>query len=121
MKGFWPTIREAFAEPQQPEPYGAPPKPRIAVVRRAPAREEFAAWRDEPVTRFVFAALRSAAGAQHDAWADTSWEGGLADQNLLNELRVRADAYKSLEEADYEGFCEWAGVDPEPLAEGANG
>lgn len=99
------------------EPIGAAttprPRPRIAAVNRAPTRDEFAAWRDEPVTQFVFAALRRAQQAQRDGWLVASWQGGDADGNLLTELRARADAYASLEEADYLAFCEWAGVEPE--------
>jgi hypothetical protein len=91
----------------------------LAAVRSAPSREEFAAWRDHPVTQFVFVALNAAAGEQRKAWDETSWEGGSADENLLLELRVRADAYNSMQEADYEGFCEWAGVEPEPVEQGA--
>jgi hypothetical protein len=91
-------------------------RPRLAAVRSAPSREEFAAWRDHPVTQFVFVALNAAAGEQRKAWDETSWEGGSADENLLLELRVRADAYNSMQEADYEGFCEWANLEPEPDA-----
>lgn len=89
----------------------------LALVRSAPSREEFAAWRDHPVTLFVFAALSNASAEQRNAWSETSWEGGEANENLLLELRTRADAYNSMQEADYEGFCEWAGVEPEPLVE----
>src|SRR5690349_7175053 len=89
------------------------PKPRLAAVTTAPSREAFEAWRDHPVTQFVFAALRRAAAEQRAAWTETSWISGEADKNLLSELRTRADAYTSLEEADYEGFCEWAGLEPE--------
>jgi hypothetical protein len=99
----------------KPNPKGV----RLAAVRSAPSREEFAAWRDHPVTQFVFVALNAAAGEQRKAWDETSWEGGSADENLLLELRVRADAYNSMQEADYEGFCEWAGVEPEPVEQGA--
>jgi hypothetical protein len=86
-------------------------KPRLAAVTKAPSREAFDAWREHPVTLFVFAALSHAARENETAWKDASWQGGIADQVLLNELRVRADAYKSLEEGGYEAFCEWAGVE----------
>lgn len=88
-------------------------KPRLAAVTRAPSREAFDAWRDNPVTQFVFAALRNAAKEQRAAWAEASWEGGIAEQTLLSELRCRADAYNSMQEGDYEAYCEWAGVEPE--------
>ena len=89
-------------------------KPRLAVAKRAPAREEFRSWRNDPTTQFVFAALRAAQANQKAAWEELSWVGGDADELALIEFRTRADAYAGLEEADYEGFCEWAGVDPQP-------
>lgn len=91
-----------------------PPKPKLAAaVRFAPSRDAFEAWREHPVSLFVFAALSRAADEQQTTWATTSWHGGTADQALLNELRVRADAYRAIEEGAYEAFCEWAGVEPE--------
>lgn len=100
-------------EPAPPVVDVPPPAPRPAAVRAAPSREAFDAWREQPVTLFVFAALNHAADEQQTTWATTSWHGGLADQALLSELRVRADAYKAIEEGGYEAFCEWAGVEPE--------
>jgi hypothetical protein len=89
--------------------------PRLATVRSAPSREEFAAWRDHPVTQFVFAAMRAVAEEQEQSWHDQSWNGGNCDPVELNGLRARADTYTSMEEGGYESFCEWAGVEPEPL------
>jgi hypothetical protein len=112
-------FRDIFSEPDAlviKPGVGAPYwPPRLASVRSAPSREEFAAWRDHPVTLFVFAALSNASAEQRKAWDETSWDGGVSDENLLLELRTRADAYNSMQEADYEGFCEWAGVEPEPV------
>lgn len=88
-------------------------KPRLAAVTNAPTRDAFDAWREHPVTQFVFQALTRAAKTQETAWVEQSWDGGTADQALLSELRVRADAYNSMQEGDYEAFCEWAGVTPE--------
>ena len=93
------------------------PGVRLAAVRAAPSREEFAAWRDHPVTLFVFAALNEAQRAQREHWDAASWSDGIASQELLNELRVRADAYAAMEQGDYEAYCEWAGVDPQPEEE----
>lgn len=95
------------------------PKPKLTVVTPAPSREEFAAWRSEPITGFAFAALRAAHRAQKEQWDEASWNGGLAEQETLIMLRTRADAYAALEEADYEAFCQWAGVEPEKEAKDA--
>ena len=121
-------FREIFAEPLPPVSptigegrsilSDEKPKPRLAAVRSAPSREEFAAWRDHPVTLFVFAAMRAVAEEQEQSWHDQSWNGGNCDPLELNGLRARADTYTSMEEGDYEAFCEWAGVDPEPLEGG---
>jgi hypothetical protein len=90
------------------------PKPRLVAVTHAPSRDEFRAWRDDSTTQFVFAALRAAQANQKTAWDEMAWVGGVADELALVEYRTRADAYAGLEQADYEAFCEWAGVDPEP-------
>lgn len=95
------------------------PKPTLAMARHAPAREEFKAWRDDPVTRFAFAALRQASEATRELWTETTWATGVANPQLLAELRARADAYDAIEAATYEAFCEWLGLEPEPLADEA--
>lgn len=77
-----------------------------------PSRDEFDTWLDHPVTQFVLAALEQAAQAQESEWRHWSWEMGKADQGQLNALRTRADAYRSIGETGYEGFCEW--LEPAP-------
>ena len=107
------TLADWLAFPlrqSSPAPEPAPEKPsrpRIAAVVHVPTSEEFDAWRAEPVTQFVFAALRAAQDAQRDQWQAASWVRGEADELLLTELRTRADAYAGLEETDYDGFCGW--------------
>jgi hypothetical protein len=126
-------FRGIFSEPERPEAPEWPEwvefkpgvheavgreiagKPRLATVRSAPSREEFAAWRDHPVTQFVFAAYREQIATCEQSWLAQSWEGGTADQETLNELKARADTYAALEESDYEAFCEAVGVEPEPV------
>lgn len=121
---WWDYLREIFA----PEPVGAVSEgpglekrpPRLVPIPlwgRAPTREDFTRWLDDPITLFVFEALSTAAAAQQKAWNEISWDGGSCDPLLLVELRTRADAYKSLQEGTYEAFCEWLEVEPEPLPE----
>lgn len=69
-----------------------------------PSEEEFAAWRDDPVTKWVLMACRQAASDCRRHWEETSWANGQADQGLLTEQRVRADAYLALAETDYTGW-----------------
>lgn len=79
--------------------------------------EDFARWRDDPVTRAVFAALAAAARAQKDQWDAASWGGGTVRPDdlsrLLMELRVRADAYRALAEMTFEDLAAWLGADDE--------
>ena len=88
-------------------------KPRLAAVNRAPSREEFAAWRDDPSTRFVMAALARNAEECREKWLNLSWDRGEADQRTLDALRERSDALLGFT-ADYEAFCETLGLEPEP-------
>ena len=109
---FGPEVSE-YLEPK-PEPR---PKPRLRAVRRAPAREDFAQWKELPVTRFVMAAFRAQAQLCETTWHDQTWEAGAVDPNALVDLKARADTYMALEESGYEAFCDACGVDPEPLPE----
>lgn len=76
-----------------------PKQPRPAITE-----EEFAAWRDEPVTQRILGTLSAMADAQREGWMASSWEGGNADPLLLTELRTRADAYQALSEGSYADF-----------------
>jgi hypothetical protein len=90
-------------------------KPRLVAVRRAPSREDFAAWRDEPTTQFVMAALARNAEECRDEWMATSWKGGIADQRQLDALRERSDALLGFT-ADYDAFCETLNLTPDEEA-----
>lgn len=88
------------------------PRPRLASVRTAPSRDEFAAWRDDPTTQFVMAALARNAEECRDKWMNESWEAGKADQRTLDALRERSDALLGFT-ADYEAFCDTLNLEPE--------
>ena len=90
----------------------------VAIAKQAPSRDEFAAWRDEPTTQFVMAALARNADECREAWMAASWEGGEADQRKLDGLRERSDALLGFT-ADYEAFCQTLGLAPEPEIEDA--
>ena len=78
----------------------------------APHAEDFARWRDDRVTQWVFAALASMSDANKELWLTTSWENGVSNERTLIELRTRADAYRSLFETDYAAFCDANGDEP---------
>ena len=80
-------------------------------MQTAPTEEEFTAWRDHPVTRFVLKAYEKMAEEQKRQWADVSWEGGHCDSFELCQLRTRADAYRSMSESDLSDFT--AAQEPE--------
>lgn len=76
--------------------------------------DEFANWREDPVTKWVLAACEKAAAECQDGWSTTTFETGVADQLLLTELRTRADAYRALAETNWEGWAKTHGEYEEP-------
>lgn len=71
--------------------------------------EEFARWRDDSVTQWVFSALTTMADENKELWLRASWEQGVANPVLLAELRTRSDAYRAIIEAPYAAHCETNG------------
>lgn len=84
-----------------------------------PSAEEFACWRDDSVTRWVFAAIKRGEEVNKAAWHEASWERGVANPDalakLLAELRTRSDAYRALIDTPYEGWAEI--LEQEPVYE----
>lgn len=78
-----------------------------------PTKDEFLAWKDHPVSRWAFRALKAASEAQRAAWMADSWDKGQADPVALAVLRTRSDAYAALEEPEYEDWCALNGDDPQ--------
>lgn len=110
-------------KPAQESAYAAELKKPMPVTDAAslnawlnpPSRDEFDTWKDDPVTAFVFAALRSMRNENELAWHEASWVKGAADQLTLTELRSRADAYEAMADSLYEDYCAALGIDPEPM------
>lgn len=71
-----------------------------------PSRDDFARWRDDPVTRWVMKAHDVLAEDCRKEWVGISWGNGSANQPVLSALRTRADAYLALPEGTYEAYCE---------------
>lgn len=85
----------------------ARPKPDLSG--HEPTADEFAAWCEHPVTRFVAKAYEAAAEKQREEWIKVSWGGGKMDPLLHTELRTRADAYMAFLETgidDYRGLVQ---------------
>lgn len=64
--------------------------------------DDFANWREDPVTQWVMGACAKAAEEQRQGWLDATWGTGEANQLLLTELRTRADAYLILAQSDWQ-------------------
>ncbi len=77
------------------------PDPRALV----PHPDDFDAWCEHPVTRFVATAMERRALRTRDAWIAASWGGGVCDPNYLIELRGRADALMTLLEAELSDYA----------------
>lgn len=65
-------------------------------------KEEFEAWKDNPITREVDRALVLWADKLKSDWMRHSWEGGGSDPSLLTDLRARAEQCADLVDLDFE-------------------
>lgn len=74
-------------------------------------REDFARWREDPMTRTVLGALELAEKAQKAEWDEAGWNGAMVRGDDLERhllvLRTRADAYASLREMTIEDLGQW--------------
>lgn len=77
-----------------------------------PTLGEFLAWKEHPVSLWVFKALQESSDRQKAQWEAQSWGEGTANPLLLLELRTRADAYEAVEATEYDAFCVMNGHDP---------
>ncbi len=68
--------------------------------------EDFARWRDDRVTQWIFKAIEAGEAEQKSAWLESSWQYSNPRPELLLELRTRADAYRALIDTSYESWAE---------------
>lgn len=61
-----------------------------------PSRDEFEAWRANPVTQFVLAGVKNVADAQAADWFEKAWGGGDLSELLRERLRTRAESFTEL-------------------------
>lgn len=66
--------------------------------------DDFLAWREHPVTKWVFNAVEIFAEEQKAEWLRASWGTATVDEKVLLVLHTRADAYRSLIESS---FADW--------------
>lgn len=71
-----------------------------------PSEEEFAVWRENPITEWVLAGVQRFADAQQPSFARLAWGADPAewdDLRLTRErIRARQDAYEGLAKLTYE-------------------
>ncbi len=65
-------------------------------------KEDFEQWLAHPVTEYVLKRVGELAEANKQKWISQSWDGGVADQSVLIDLRARAEAAKDLSEITFE-------------------
>jgi hypothetical protein len=53
-------------------------------------KEDFDAWRDNPITQAVMKRVSAIAEEAKQHWLAISWEGGSADPLILADLRAKA-------------------------------
>lgn len=77
--------------------------------------EDFARWREDPMTRMVLEALQRAEDAQKQQWDEASWGKKVVRgddlERMLLELTTRADAYASLREMKWPDVAAWLELD----------
>lgn len=74
-------------------------------------QEQFDAWRSEPLTQWIFAAVKRAAAQEKAEWVRQSWDSGVADPAQLIELRTRANALEELIDNDFETWSAWHDIE----------
>lgn len=69
--------------------------------------DDYAIWRDNPVTKWVMHAIGAAADECRENWLAASWDTGSADQSYLDKLQSRAGALVMILNADFEDIEAW--------------
>lgn len=83
-------------------------------ARILPTEEEFQAWCEHPVTKFIAEAYRISAERQREAW-NALFESRLVPTDLTQQrdiLRTREDAYRAFLETTFERYVEITGSTP---------
>lgn len=73
-----------------------------------PSKEEFAEWRQHPVSEWVFGLMEAHAADIKDKWAGGAWQSEKLDEWALREARVMADCYRAIPDTAYEA---WSALD----------
>lgn len=79
-------------------------RPKPSKHNYVPTPEEWAAWCANPVSEWVAAAFAAKAAECRETWTRTSWDGAVANQELLIELRTRADNFEAFLTANFKDY-----------------
>ena len=63
--------------------------------------DDFSAWRENPVTEAVFAALKTKADEAKSNWLTASWDNGNIDPLVLADLRASAESWQYVIDIDH--------------------
>jgi hypothetical protein len=69
-------------------------------------KDDFDAWRSDPVTVEVMRVVQRLADRAKEKWLEISWAGGSADPVMLADLRARAEIATDLFEMTFEDYTE---------------
>ena len=69
-------------------------------------KDDFDAWKDNPVTQEVFRVVAHIAEIAKEKWISDSWGKGEANALVLADLRARAEIAKDLTEMTFEEFTD---------------
>lgn len=77
------------------------------------SNDDFEAWRDHPVTRWLLTAFGSQAEAIKEGWEQAAWHNDQLDPIDKTRAHARWDILDALSTLSYEDACEYAGEKPE--------
>lgn len=75
-------------------------------------RDDFTAWLDHPVTKWVLSAFGEQAGALRNDWIDAAWNMNRLDLVEKTQAHTRWDMLSMFADLTYEDACGYAGVKP---------
>lgn len=70
-------------------------------------KDDFSAWRDNPITQEVFRAFDRLGERAKQTWVDASWGRGTTDPLLLADLKARAEVVEDFRNITLEDLEEW--------------
>lgn len=73
--------------------------------------DDFAVWRESPITQTLFKALRNMAAEAKAKWNADSWEMGFVDERVLADLRATAKVCNDICELTLDEMEEKASVE----------